>query len=669
MKSRFTAIMVFTLTIATGVAGRAAYLQIFGDRRLNDLAKRQFQSKVLVQARRGLIIDRNGEPLAVNAEVSSLAANPKKIQNRRVIARLLSKALGIPVSQVNEKLKESKRDFVWIKRHLPDDQVDGFKKWGLTEPNGGLVPGLWLVKENFRRYPHGELAAQTVGTVNLDNDGTEGVELWQNSRLEGKVVSMKAIRDALGRPTLYDASAVADAKDGETIQLTIDASLQYSVEEALKGAIERTHSRSGSVIVMDAIHGDLLATATAPGFNPNRRNGTPESKRNRVLVDGYEPGSTMKPILLATALANGSKITDQIFGEHGSIKIQGRRISESETHERFAWISLKKMIQVSSNVVAAKLAMKLGQEKFAAGLRNFGFGAKTGVGFPGELGGWLPSGKKPWQPLTLATVGFGQGIMVTPMQMARAYASFVNGGYLVEPRLLKNPSAGREPPAPRRVMSPEIAMNVVEAMKTVVAEDGTGKKAALDGYVVAGKTGTAQTVDPRTKRYSSSRYISSFVGFPVGVEPKIVILTMLDDPRGIYYASETAAPLFHDVLNAVVTRFGIPMNMPIAPAPIAAAKAKKAESKSVATSVSISQSHPAPPTKLELQGSAPDGKLVFRMPELRGMTIREALSTLQGYPFELDVSGSGWLKTQSPEPGAKVSESDRIRLRFDSESE
>jgi cell division protein FtsI (penicillin-binding protein 3) len=648
--------MIFSLAIAAGVAGRAAYIQLIGDHRLADLAKKQFQSKMLVQARRGLIIDRNGEPLAVNSEVASLAANPKKIQNRRVLARLLSKALGVPVAQITDKLTESKRDFVWIKRHIPDDQVEHFKKWGITEPNGQLLPGLWLVKENFRRYPHGELAAQTIGTVNLDNDGTEGIELWQNSRLEGKVVSMRAVRDALGRPTLYDASAVADAKDGEQIQLTIDASLQYSVEEALKSAMEKTHAKAGSVIVMDAIHGDLLATATAPGFDPNLRNGTAESKRNRVLVDGYEPGSTMKPVLLATALANGSKISDQIFGENGSFKVQGRRIAEAETKEKFTWITLKKMIQVSSNVVAAKLAMKLGQEKFMAGLHNFGFGQKTGVGFPGELAGWLPNSKKPWQPLTLATVGFGQGIMVTPMQMVRSYAAFLNGGYLVEPRLLKNPAAAAEPPAPRRVMTPEIAANVVDALKTVVETDGTGKKASLDGYVVAGKTGTAQTVDPKTKRYSNSRYISSFVGFPVGVEPKIVILTLLDDPRGVYYAAETAAPLFHDVLNAVVTRFGIPMNMPLA-------------QNVKTTTISVSQSHPAPPEKLELQGSAPDGKLVFRMPELRGMTIREALTALQGYSFQIDASGSGWLKTQVPEPGMKVSESDRIRLRFDSENE
>ncbi len=653
--------MVICLTIATGVAGRAAFIQVFRDPRLESLSKRQFQSKVLVQARRGQIIDRNNEPLAINTEISSLAANPKKIQNRKLLARLLSKALELPLAQITEKLKDGNREFVWIKRHIPDEKVDQFKKWGITEPTGGLLPGLWLVKENIRRYPHGELAAQTIGTVNLDNEGTEGVELWKNSRLEGKIVSMRAIRDALGRPTLYDASAVADAKDGESIQLTLDASLQFSVEEALKNSLEKTKARSGSVIVMDAIHGDILAVANAPTFDPNLRGSSHESKRNRIIVDGYEPGSTLKPILLASALSNGWKITDKLNGEHGSIKIQGRRISEAEAHEKFDSISLKKMIQVSSNVVAAKLALKLGQDKFISSLKGFGFGGKTGVGFPGELAGWLPPVKKPWQPLTLATVGFGQGIMVTPVQMLRSYATFINGGYLVEPKLIKNDLPNEVPSAPRRVISPEVAAGVVEALKTVVDTEGTGKKAALEGYVVAGKTGTAQTVDSKTKKYSSSRYISSFIGFAVGVEPKIVILTLLDDPRGVYFASETAAPLFRDVLNAVVTRFGIPMNAPLA----------KVSTPKTTNTLRVSQAHSEPVSikKLELQGSAPNGKLVFKMPELRGLTIREALNTLQGYPFQIDSTGTGWLKTQSPEAGAKVSENDRIRLKFESEDE
>lgn len=678
MKSRFTAILLFSFMIAAGVASRAAYIQIIRDPRLTDLSKRQFQSKVLVQARRGLIVDRNNEPLAINTEIASLAANPKKIQNRKVMARLLSKALGIPLPLITEKLK-SRRDFVWIKRHIPDDKVEKFKKWGITEPTGQLLPGLWLVKENFRRYPHGELAAQTIGTVNLDNDGTEGIELWKNSRLEGKVVSMKAIRDALGRPTLYDASAVADAKDGESIQLTVDASLQFSVEEALKVSLEKTKARAGAVIVMDAIHGDLLAIANAPTFDPNQRKASSESKRNRVLVDGYEPGSTMKPVLLATALSNGWKITDRIDGEQGSTTIQGRRISEAETHEKFDSISLKKMIQVSSNVVSAKLAIKVGQEKFMVGLKNFGFGTKTGIGFPGEMSGWLPSTKKPWQPLTLATVGFGQGIMVTPMQMARAYATFLNGGYLVEPRLVKNLLPGEEPAAPKRVISTEVADAVVEALKSVVEKGGTGMSAGLEGYVVGGKTGTAQTVDAKTKKYSSTRYISTFVGFAVGVQPKIVILTMLDDPREGYYAATTSAPLFKDVLNAVVTRFGIPMNAPVIPdtetlASSAEQKKKSAldkirESTPGKDTVTVTQAHPELPARLELQGSAPDGKLVFKMPELRGLTIREALQALQGHPFQVDANGSGWLKSQSPEPGARVSENGRIRLRFESDME
>lgn len=665
MKKRLTVLMVLSLLIASTVAGRAVYIQILGDERLEKLAKRQFNSKMLVQARRGVIVDRSGEPLAINTEVQSLAANPSKVQNKKMMAKLLSKALGIPHEKLLARLKE-KREFIWIKRHLPDEQIEQFKKWGITDVSGNLLPGFWLVKENFRRYPHGELASHVIGTVNLDSEGTEGVELWKNSKLEGKVVAMSSVKDALGRPTLYDASAVRDAKDGETIQLTLDASLQFAVEEELKLSLEKTKARAGAVIVMDAISGDILALANAPTFNPNVRGAPAENRRNRVLTDAFEPGSTLKPILLAGALNQGWKITDRLHGEHGSFKVQGKRISEAETHEKFEWIDLKKMIQVSSNVVSAKLAMKMGADKYMSTLRSFGFGEKSGTGFPGELSGWLPNAKKTWSPLTLANVGFGQGIMVTPIQMLRAYTAFVNGGWLVQPRLVKDPNKDEDSPAPIRAIPANVAEQVVDAMKTVTASDGTGKKAALEGYIVAGKTGTAQTVDAKTKKYSRSRYISSFIGFPVGVEPRIVIMTLLDEPKGVYYASETAAPLFKNVLNAVVTRFAIPSSSPIE-RKLAEAESKKNSKKKDTIQASMSQATPPAPTKLELSGTSPEGKIVWKMPSLEGMTAREALQILQGNDLRLEFHGNGLIQSQSPEAGTTITEGSLIKLRLENE--
>lgn len=678
MTDRLRVVLLFSLLLALIGLSRAAYIQIVGDPRLNQLSKKQFNSKVLVSARRGVISDRNGEPLAVNTDIHSLAANPNKIQNKRLMARLLAKATNIPESKLLEKFKE-KKEFVWIKRLIPDDQIDQFKKWGLTDSGGNLIPGFFLVKENFRRYPHGELAAQVVGSVNLDSEGTEGVELWQNSRLEGKVVSMKATRDALGRPTLYDASAANDARDGETIQLTIDASLQFSVEESLRNAVEKTHSRAGTVIVMDASSGEILALANSPNFNPNQRNAPHDVKRNRALTDAYEPGSVMKPIHLATALQNGWKITDRLHGENGSFKVQGKRISEAETHEKFEWISLKKMIEVSSNIVAAKMAMKLGYEKLSQGLKLFEFGTKTGTRFPGELSGWLPSSKRDWTPLTLANVGFGQGLMVTPVQIIRAYAAFANGGYLVTPRILKNDSDDKTPPAPKRILRPDVVTHVVDALKgATIEKEGTGKKAALDGYIVGGKTGTAQTVDPVTRHYSRNHYRSTFVGFPIGTEHKIVILTLLDEPKGVYYAGETAAPLFSEVLNSVVTRFAIPHQVPPTgqtPAKLAEAPAQKAPgnlSDGIRKSLDRlkwSASHTESAPRLEVYSSSAEGKAFWKMPNLHEMTAREALNALKGHDFKVEISGSGLIETQIPAPDSKIGEGDSIRLRLNDQLE
>jgi cell division protein FtsI (penicillin-binding protein 3) len=650
--SRLKALMVFCLILAGIVTSRAVYIQIIGDPRLEKMAKRQFGSKVLISARRGVISDRNGEPLAVNTEISSLAANPNKIQNRKTVAKLLSKSLGLPYEKLLARLKE-KKDFIWIKRRIPDAQIAQFKKWGIMDHSDELIPGLWLVKENYRKYPHQDLAAPVLGSTNIDSDGVEGVELWQNKRLQGKVIAMSSVQDALGRPTLYDSSAVKEAKDGETIQLTLDASLQFSVEEALKNSLEKTKAKDGAVIVMDAVSGDLLAVAHSRS----------ELKRNRIVTDGYEPGSTMKPLLLASALSHGWKITDRLHGERGSFTVQGKRISEAETHEKFEWIDLKKMIEVSSNVVAAKLAMRLGSTQYISALRTFGLGNKTGLGFPGELAGWLPSTQKNWSPLTLANVGFGQGIMVTPLQMIRSYAALANGGYLVAPRLIKNEAKDQETPAPKRILSGEVANQVVSAM-IAVTEKGSGVKAALEGYTVAGKTGTAQTVDPKTKKYSRNRYIATFIGFPVGVEPKIVVLTMLDEPKNIYYASETAAPLFREVLNAVVTRFGIPSTQPST-----VKLAQSIKPKAGTDRIKTGQAHAlsVAPEKLETLHPGADGKISWAMPNLQGLTLREALNTLKGNQFDLQVQGNGIIKKQWPEVGHKLGEGDRIELRLSDE--
>ncbi len=651
MRIRLSLVICVFAVLAVGMLVRSTWIQIIHDPKLETLARRQFESKILMKPRRGLILDRTGEPFAINLETSSLAGNPKKILKSRSTAHLLSRALGTQLSQLKKRL-DSKKSFIWFERHLSDQRIEQFRKAGILQPSGEMPEGLWIVKEMKRVYPHGELASSLIGSVNVDAEGIEGVELWKNQGLRGKSASIDAFKDALGRPTLMNSGKDTVMQDGEPVELSIDASLQYSVEEALNESIESTNSDSGMVIVMDSSTGEILALAQAP-----HRRGV---KKVTALTDGYEPGSTMKPLILASAINKGAiKVTDGLFGHYGKFKIQGRTISEAEAHEKFGYISMKKMIEVSSNIAAAELALKLGAERTVQGMRGMGFGSRSGVGFPGEITGWMPSNPKAIKPLTLATIGFGQSVMVTPIQMIRAYAALSNGGQLVEPTLLKRKE--KEELKTSQVFKPGTVKDVTEALVTVTeGEKGTGAKARLEGYRIAGKTGTAQTVDPKTKRYSTSRHIASFIGYPVGVKQPIVVLTLLDGPRGIYYAGSTAAPLFSKVLSKVVARFSIPttekIRMPLVestptPAPVV-------EDSEV---IKVAQSN-AEILEQSLQSTKEVNLDHPVMPSLIGLTPQEAIAALKPFVPRVQIKGFGLIKKQTPETGTMISRNVKVNL-------
>ena len=701
MKNRLVALMAFVTLIAGAVIARAVAIQVIHDERLERMARRQFNSRVLLTPRRGMISDRNGEPLAVNVDVQSLAANPTKITNRRTLARLMSKALEVPYEKLAEKLA-SKKEFIWVKRHMTDADLMRLKKWNILSANDELSAGLWMVRESRRSYPHTELASQVLGTVNLDSQGIEGVELWKESALKGKVASVSAIRDGLGRPTFIDADAAKEVEDGSSIQLTLDATLQYAVEQELKNSVTRHGAVGGSVVVMDSVSGEILAMANEPTFSPSESNPSAARRRNRALTDGYEPGSIMKPIVLAGALMNGWKISDRIHGENGSFVVQGHRISEAEADEKFEWIPLSKMIQVSSNVVAAKLALKLGADKLNGIIRSFGFGQKSGLGFPGEISGIIPS-KKDWKPINVANIGFGHGVLVTPIQMLRAYAAFANGGHLVQPRIIRQitrgDSNGRAPDesyessssdaslplTAQRILSDQTVREAVDAMALVTEEGGTGIKAHLEGYRVAGKTGTAQVVDPKTGRYSRAKYNASFVGFAVGVEPRLVIFTSLQEPKGIYYASETAAPLFRGVLQAAVNRFSIPSNpayIKSVPVALAAPTATSPARLPVQEEVKELEPERQPldlkaALRAEVRVTDSEGTLSlgesevadengnrWKMPALAGLTSREALRLMGLNRFKLEIRGDGVVIKQTPDPGEWIAKGERVRIEL-----
>jgi cell division protein FtsI (penicillin-binding protein 3) len=673
--------LIITLSVGAAMAflvlGRSAYIQLFKNDRLEAIAKRQYQTKSLIKPNRGSILDRNGEPLAVSVEAYSLAANPTKIRQRWTIARLLAKSIHSSYIRLMNKLSEPK-EFVWIKRHLSEAELKSFKKLGVVDTDGDLADGLWLVKESNRVYPRHCLAAHILGNVNVDSEGLEGVELWQEEKLRGRVASVSAIKDALGRPTLIDAQAANQLQDGESVTLTLDSVLQYEVEQELSNAIRRTGAHAGVVIVMDAVTGEILALANEPAFDPNQKGVPPERRRNRALTDGFEPGSILKPILLAGALSHGWRLSDEVWGEKGSFIIQKHKISEAEAHEKYEWISLKKIIQVSSNIGAAKLALKLGADRYLKTLISFGFGAKTGIGFPGEISGRIPP-KKEMQPLTLANIGFGQGLLVTPLQVARAYAAILNGGWLVEPSLIKTkPSEFKTKSeieltfgALRQIMSRRIGAQVIEALESVTHEGGTGIKAGLVGYRVAGKTGTAQEIDSVTHKYSHDKYTSSFVGFPVDTERKIVVLASINEPHGVYYASETAAPLFREVLGSVVRHYSIPASFPDKSVPEMQKNGVilsnfKEETLRVSDRMKLSQSAPGfgEGTRLPELPKTADEEGKWVMPSLVGLTQRESIQILHGHGFHLEMKGLGVVSTQRPLAGKKLGEKDTVRLFF-----
>lgn len=661
LKLRFGLIALSFLVFTGLVVFRAFQIQMVGDARLARLIKRQFQSKILLQPQRGSIVDRHGEPLAINIEVSSLAAHPSKIRQPKRFSRDLAKILRTGVPSLYEKMKSGK-NFIWLKRHLSDSELRQLQKWILKED---LRDAFFFVKEKQRMYPHGKLAAPVLGMVNVDSEGIEGIEYWLDAQLRGRQTKMQTTPDGLRRSAFLDVTAANDLQDGDPVALTIDAPLQFAVEKELKEALQKTSARSASALVMDAETGEILVMAQEPGFDPNLRTGPMHYRRNRLVTDGFEPGSTLKPILIAGALQQGWDSKQLVWGGWGQLDIRGMRISEAESTERFTWLSLRKIIEVSSNVGAAKVALKLGANKVLSILRKFGFAQKTALSFPGEISGYLPPAKN-LQPHTLASLGFGQALLVTPLQVARAYASFLNGGLLVEPRLIQPTQNSKAPPPvlPKKILDPKVVQSVQEALVGATSESGTGSLARLPGYRVAGKTGTAQTVDSKTGKYSTGDYIASFAGFALDVNPKLVILVIIEAPQGVYYASHTAAPLFRQVLQAATNRYSIPSKPELEEEYHLSQKRALAKIQLALkpSEVSSEGSFKVSSDGLNWVAQLSGGKNSWKMPDFKHYSIREVLRLVQGHDFKVSVKGSGLVVSQKPAPSAIIDDGQEITL-------
>lgn len=529
-----------------GLAGRAAYLQGMHKGFLQQKGESRYSRVVEISAHRGMITDRHGEPLAISTPVESVWASPQDMEITTSQIKKLAEIIGMNSAEIQKKIEGSQRDFVYLKRHLPPEIAAR-----VVELN---MPGVFLRREFRRYYPAGELTAHMLGFTDVDDNGQEGVELaWQDD-LAGKPGSRRVIKDRKGR-IVEDIESIRVPRPGRDIALSIDSKIQYLAYRELKQAVEASKSKAGGIVVLDAQTGEVLALANLPVYNPNNRGKIKsERARNRALTDVFEPGSTLKPFTVAAALEAGRISPDTIFQTApGTLTIGKATIRDSH---REGPLTVTQVIQKSSNVGSAKIALSLPPEALWEILSQSGFGVSTGSGFPGEVTGRLRP-HKTWRPIEQATMSYGHGISVSLIQLARAYTLFSAEGELKPVSLLKLDA----PTTGERVISRATALAVSRMLEMVVRPGGTAPRAQISGYRVAGKTGTAHKLEGNG--YAKDRYISTFVGYAPASNPRLIIAVMLDEPSaGQYFGGVVAAPVFSQVMTGALRILSVPHDAP-----------------------------------------------------------------------------------------------------------
>ncbi len=538
------------------IGAKAVYLQMFCGSWLSERAANQYEKALVTIGKRGQIYDRNHHEMAVSIETTSLAAYPARMQAKKSAARSLARILNLDRRMLEKKFN-SQSAFVWIKRQATPKELNEIRALNLE--------GIDFIPAYSRFYPNKTLAAQVLGFTGVDGHGLEGVEYYYDKMLRGQENSRVILKDALGRGFAKEQTAeqiLSAADNAKNIVLTIDRAIQFITENALEQAVTEYSAESGMAIVMDPDTGAVLAMANIPLFNPNTFGQFPrESWRNRSITDPFEPGSTMKIFSAAAALESGNCTPNSIFYcENGRYRIGSNVIHD--THPR-GWLSLQQIIKYSSNIGVVKIIEAVGPDTLHRTLTDFGFGKKTRLDCPGETAGILSSPKR-WTRIDTGTISFGQGISVSALQLVTAASAIANGGDLMQPYILAAVSDHNggiiertEPRVVRTAVSPKTAGIVKRIMKTVITEGGTGINAALDGYTVSGKTGTAQKIDD-TGKYARGKYVSSFLGFAPADKPEVVILVIIDEPEGSHYGGTVAAPAFKKIAHETLNYLNIP---------------------------------------------------------------------------------------------------------------
>lgn len=633
-------VLLFVLTVC-----RAFYLQVINRDYLLKLADRQHQKVIPLTPARGTIYDTNGAALAVSVEMDSCYAEPKSIADLRAAAARLAPVLEMPQETVFRRL-QGNRNFVWLKRRLTPDVAKRVHELD--------IEGIGFVKETKRYYPNSEVASHVIGFTGLDPEGLEGIERRYDSTILGGTGYLVTERDALGRNVALKGTVVQNGAMGHNVTLTLDKNIQYIAEKELAKAVTNSGAKAGTAIVMDPNTGRVLAMSNFPTYNLNSHGDYASSVwRNRAVADSYEPGSTFKTFLIAAALEEKLvRPGDGINCEGGSYAIGGRTIHDTHKYGR---LSVAEILKYSSNIGVAKIGSKLGASRLYSYLKNFGIGEKSGIDLPGETSGTLRQWSQ-WYGIDLATISFGQGVTASSVQLAAAFSAIANGGVLMKPYLVEkitdsdgNVVTTFGPQARRRVVSLETAKSVASMLEGVAADGGTGTNASVEGYRVAGKTGTAQKVDPITKGYSASKRTASFIGFVPARKPRLTILVMIDEPKTSPYGGVVAAPAFSAIALQSLCYLKVPPDTIVRSKPqaVVAEASPDAEDESAVAEGAIVE----------------EGEGIV-MPNFRGKSMRQTLKIMEEQGLNVRLHGSGRAIEQNPLPGYRIRPSDQVWVKF-----
>jgi len=651
------------------IGGRLAQLQIHRHDELASRARSQQLSSIETSPTRGQVLDRQGRELARSLDTESFYSDPSEVINVEETARKIAAVTGLDRAELVKKFteaKEANKKFIWLIRRLEMERAGKLDALELT--------GVYSRKEPKRYYPNDALAAHVLGFVGTDEIGLGGVEQYYNEKIRGEAGKVYLEHD---RDQRTFESYEVQPHPGQTIVLTIDQLIQYRTEQALTAAVERSHAKSGTAIVMDPRSGEILALANAPTFNPNNpASVTAEDRTNIAVQNIYEPGSTFKIVAFAAAIEKGLvKPDDKIDCQMGSITVAGRVVHD---HKPFGVLSVTDALAVSSDVAAIKLGLLAGNETMYDYMKRLGFGSRTGVDLNGESPGILRPVNR-WQPSSIGSLAMGQEVGVTPLQMATAYSALANGGTWIKPhvvRELRMPDSTvvyQAKPETRKALNPETTA-ALRGMFENVTIHGTAKKAQLEGYTAAGKTGTAQKIDPKTHTYSATKFIGSFVGFAPVNNPAVVIIVVIDEPMGSYHGGDVAAPVFRDIAEQVLPELNVTPDTEVKTVPSLIAGITKPSPQQMKEDAAQTEQREETLPKVVASRSfaGRNSEVVFAMatnrgalmPDLRGQSVRDALRMCAQLGLRLEARGDGFATQQYPAAGTEIGAGQTVRVDF-----